>query len=120
MGAALTRYRVIAYVVGVVLIALVIVGMPLKYIWGEPVVVETIGPAHGFLYMIYLLAAFDLGRRAGWPLRRMILVMLAGTVPFVSFYAERTVSRQLAGARQVAGPAEAATGTSAEPSRAGR
>jgi integral membrane protein len=42
--------------------------------------------------MLYLLAAFDLGRRAAWPLGRMVLVMLAGTVPFVSFYAERVVT----------------------------
>jgi integral membrane protein len=93
VGAALIRYRVIAYVVGVVLIVLVLVGMPLKYIWDEPVVVETVGPAHGFLYMVYLLAAFDLGRRANWPLGRLALIMLAGTVPFVSFYAERVVTR---------------------------
>lgn len=95
MGAALTRYRVVAYIVGAVLIMLVVVGMPLKYIWDNPVVVETIGPAHGFLYMVYLLTAFDLGRRAHWPLGRMVLVMLAGTVPFVSFYAERMVTRQV-------------------------
>ncbi|GAA3748922.1 hypothetical protein GCM10022225_36470 [Plantactinospora mayteni] len=95
MGAALTRYRVVAYVVGVVLIALVVVGMPLKYVWDDPVVVETVGPAHGFLYMVYLLATFDLGRRARWPLSRMVLVMLAGTIPFVSFVAERAVTRQV-------------------------
>jgi len=95
VGAALTRYRVVAYIVGVVLISLVVVGMPLKYIWDNPVVVETIGPAHGFLYMVYLVTAFDLGRRAHWPLGRMVLVMLAGTVPFVSFYAERKVTREL-------------------------
>jgi integral membrane protein len=76
-----------------VLILLVVVGMPLKYIWDDPVVVETVGPAHGFLYMVYLVTAFDLGRRAEWPLRRMALVMLAGTVPLLSFYAERTVTR---------------------------
>lgn len=95
MGGALIRYRVIAYVVGVVLILLVVVGMPLKYGWDEPIVVESIGPAHGFLYMLYLLASFDLGRRADWPLRRMLLLMLAGTVPFVSFYAERVATAQV-------------------------
>ncbi|WP_405429964.1 DUF3817 domain-containing protein [Micromonospora sp. NBC_00617] len=95
MGAALTRYRVIAWIVGVVLILLVVVGMPLKHAFDNPVVVETVGPAHGFLYMIYLVAAFDLSRRADWPLKRMLLVMLAGTVPFVSFYAERRVTAWL-------------------------
>lgn len=93
MRAALTRYRVIAYVVGVVLVILVLVGMPLKYLADEPVVVETVGPAHGFLYMVYLVAVFDLSRRADWPLIRMIKIMLAGTVPIVSFYAERVVTR---------------------------
>jgi integral membrane protein len=93
VGAALIRYRVIAYVVGVVLIALVLVGMPLKYLADRPGVVETVGPVHGFLYVVYLAAAFDLGRRAKWPLGRLVLVMLAGTVPFVSFYAERVVTR---------------------------
>ena len=97
MRAALIRYRIIAYVVGVVLLLLVVVGMPLKYLADEPVVVETIGPAHGFLYMAYLVATFDVGRRAGWPLRRMVLVMLAGTVPFVSFVAERRVTAAVAG-----------------------
>jgi integral membrane protein len=86
---------VIAYVVGVVLVLLVLVGMPLKYGWDQPAVVQTIGPAHGFLYMIYLVAAFDLSRRARWPLGRMLLVMLAGTIPFVSFYAERVVRRRI-------------------------
>jgi integral membrane protein len=95
VGAALTRYRVVANIVGVVLIVLVLIGMPLKYLGNDPTVVETVGPAHGFLYMVYLLTAFDLGRRARWPLGRMVLVMLAGTVPFLSFYAERTITRQV-------------------------
>ncbi len=92
MRAALTRYRVIAWIVGVVLIMLVVIGMPLKYGFDEPIVVETVGQAHGFLYMLYLVATFDLSRRVDWPLKRMILVMLAGTVPFLSFWAERRVS----------------------------
>ncbi len=93
MGAALIRYRVMAYVVGVALILLVAVGMPLKYLAGEPQLVSTIGPLHGFLFIVYLLATFDVGRRCGWPLPRLGLVMLAGTVPLLSFFAERRVSR---------------------------
>jgi integral membrane protein len=89
---ALIRYRIIAWIVGVVLIALVAVGMPLKYLGGDDSVVATVGPAHGFLFMVYVVLTFDLGRRAKWPLGRMLLVMLAGTIPFLSFWAERKVS----------------------------
>jgi integral membrane protein len=89
---ALIRYRVIAWIVGVGLLVLVLVGMPLKYIGDNESVVAVVGPVHGFLFMIYLVLTFDLARRAKWPFGRMILVMLAGTIPFFSFWAERKVT----------------------------
>jgi integral membrane protein len=42
--------------------------------------------------MVYVVLTFDLARRARWPFGRMLLVMLAGTIPFFSFWAERKVS----------------------------
>ena len=96
MQGALTRYRIIAWIVGVVLIVLVLVGMPLKYLGDDDTVVAAVGPAHGFLFMVYLAATFDVSRRAGWPLSRMLLVMLAGTIPLLSFWAERRVTRDWA------------------------
>jgi integral membrane protein len=89
-----TRYRIIAWIVGVLLVVLVLVGMPLKYVSHNDAVVAAIGPLHGFLYMAYLLLTFDLSRRARWPFGRMIVVMLAGTIPFFSFWAERKVTRR--------------------------
>jgi integral membrane protein len=93
--AALKRYRVIAYVVGVMLLVLVFVAMPLKYLGDDPSAVNVVGPLHGFLYVVYLLGAFDLARRVRWSLGRMVMVALAGTIPFLSFYAERKVSHEL-------------------------
>lgn len=92
MQGALTRYRIIAWTVGVVLLVLVLVAMPIKYIGGNDALVATVGPIHGFLFMVYVVLTFDLGRRAKWPLGRMVVVMLAGTIPFLSFWAERKVS----------------------------
>jgi integral membrane protein len=97
---ALTRYRVMAYVVGVMLLLLVLVAMPIKYIGHEDGPVSVIGTAHGFLYAVYLLAAFDLALRARWTAKGTVLVLLAGTIPFFSFVAERMVTRKTrAGAR---------------------
>lgn len=92
---AVTRYRVMAYVVGVGLLLLVLVAMPLKYLAGRPLAVEIVGTAHGYLYMAYLLVALDLAIRSRWPLKPMVLVLLAGTVPFLSFVAERRVVRSM-------------------------
>jgi integral membrane protein len=104
VGGALLRYRVIAYVVGVVLVVLMLVAMPLKYLAGRPHLVEVVSPVHGFLYVVYLLAAVALARRAEWSLWRTLGVMLGGTVPIVSFVVERAVTRDLT-ARPVPRPA---------------
>ena len=104
VAGALLRYRVTAYVVGVVLLVLAFVAMPVKYIGGNPTLVALVGPVHGFLYMVYLVTTFDLGRRLDWPLKRMVLVMLAGTVPFLSFVAERAVTRQVRATAAAAQP----------------
>ena len=69
--------------------------MPLKYLAGDGTVVAIVGPIHGFLYMGYLLLTADLAYRDRWPVGRAVLVALAGTIPFVSFVAERKVTRPL-------------------------
>jgi len=94
---ALVRYRVIAWVVGVMLLLLVFVAMPLKYFADNPSAMNVIGPLHGFLYMVYLVATFDLFRRVRWSFPRLVLMALAGTIPFLSFYAERKTSHELLG-----------------------
>jgi integral membrane protein len=91
---AFLRYRVMAYVVGVLLLVLVLVAMPLKYFGHMDTPVAIVGTTHGFLYAVYLLAAFDLALRARWSAKGTVLVLLAGTVPFLSFVAERIVTRR--------------------------
>jgi integral membrane protein len=89
----LTRYRVMAWIVGVGLVVLVLIGVPLKYAANQKLVVEIVGPLHGFLYIVYLLVAFDLAVRRRWPVWKSLVVLAAGTVPFLSFVVERWVTR---------------------------
>ncbi len=95
MRNALIRYRVMAYTVGTLLIVLTLVGLPLKYIYGDDTVVLWTAIPHGWLYMVLLITAFDLGRRAKWSLWRLLAIALAGTVPFLSFVAERSATKDV-------------------------
>lgn len=95
MRNALLRYRIMAYLVGSLLIVLVCVGVPLKYLGNDDTVVIWTGVPHGWLYMILLITAFDLGRRARWSWKRLLLIALAGTVPFLSFVAERSATKDV-------------------------
>ena len=88
------RYRVMAYTTAVLLIVLVFVGIPLQ-IWGHNlIVVKVVGTLHGYLYIVYLVVAFDFTRKMRVPLLQMILVLLAGTIPFAAIVAERLLTRR--------------------------
>jgi integral membrane protein len=90
----LLRYRVMAYTTAVLLIVLVFVGIPLQ-IWDHQfLVVRVVGTLHGYLYIVYLVVAFDFTRKMKVPLPFMILVLLAGTVPFAAIVAERLLTRR--------------------------
>jgi integral membrane protein len=102
----LTFFKVMAFVVGIGLIVLV-VEMVLSYgfgLKGDENPLHWWPQPHGFIYMAYLLATALLGFKVGWSLPKMVLVMLAGCVPFLSFWVERRVAAEvesgLAAARQ--------------------
>ncbi|MDQ6797746.1 MAG: DUF3817 domain-containing protein [Actinomycetota bacterium] len=95
MRAALLRYRVMADIVGVALLVLVVVGMPLEYLADQPAVVNVLGPLHGLLYIVYLLAALDLSRRAHLRLAQMVAMAAAGFLPFLAFIVERRMTTRL-------------------------
>ena len=79
---AYLRYRVMAYVTGVMLVLLVFVAVPLKYLAD---VLDRCADAQ-----------VDLGVRLRWPLLSLGLVMISGTIPFMSFVAERSVRHEIA------------------------
>ncbi|EFL39035.1 MULTISPECIES: DUF3817 domain-containing protein [Streptomyces] len=93
----LTRYRIMAYVTGVLLVALTF-GMIGKYaldMGGAADFTQVVSIAHGWLYVVYLIFAFDLGSKAKWPVKKQLWVLLAGTVPTAAFFVERSISREL-------------------------
>lgn len=97
--AALGRFRIAAFVVGVALLVLV-VAMVLRYGFDQRWAVATWGPIHGALYFGYFLVVLDLSFKARWTPVGTLLVVLAGVVPVASFYAERKVrAKVLAGER---------------------
>ncbi len=90
----LVRYRVMAFATAILLIILVFVGIPLQLVAGQPQVVNVVGTMHGFLYIAYLFVAFQLTRKLAVPKWQMVLVLLAGTVPFCAFVAERKMTKR--------------------------
>ncbi|MFE7119236.1 DUF3817 domain-containing protein [Streptomyces sp. NPDC057654] len=94
----LTRYRVMAYVTGVLLVLLTL-GCIAKYLLGMDGAADftkVVAIAHGWLYVLYLIFAFDMGSKARYPFGKLIWVLIAGTIPTAAFFVERKVARELA------------------------
>jgi integral membrane protein len=93
----LTFFKVMAFIVGVGLLVLV-TEMVLSYgfgMKGDENPLSWWPQPHGFIYMAYVVATALLGFKVGWSLPKMVLVMLAGCVPFLSFWVERRVAREV-------------------------
>ncbi|MGF7123554.1 MULTISPECIES: DUF3817 domain-containing protein [unclassified Rhodococcus (in: high G+C Gram-positive bacteria)] len=92
IAGALLRYRVLAYATGIWLLVLT-AEMVAKYIFGVDNLPTWIAIVHGWVYFVYLILTMDLAVKVRWPASRTIGTLLAGTVPFLSFFVEhwRTV-----------------------------
>ena len=90
-------YRIMALVVGTVLVVLSLFLVSVRVIGNpEPAFYGAAWMAHGYLFPVYVVATFMLSTKLKWSFTKTILIMLAGTVPFMSFITERQVTKQVA------------------------
>ena len=95
-------YRVLAFVVGVLLAFCALVAAPLKYLAEEGSSLQEFGETasimwlfHGWIFMVYVVVAFLLARRARWSLGFTLLMLVAGLVPLLIFWVEHQVARKV-------------------------
>jgi len=85
----LTAYRTLAYLTGVILLIFTI-EIIAKYGFGVEGL-EWVAIVHGWIYLAYFFVTVYLGIQLRWTWRWMVPVVLAGTIPVMSFVAERKV-----------------------------
>jgi integral membrane protein len=93
MRAAVVRYRVMAYITGVLIIVVVFAGIPLQFAAHNTFIANDIGTVHGFLYIIYVIFAYILAQKLKMRLGPTIVLLLAGTIPVMTFVVERWMMR---------------------------
>ena len=90
-------YRIMAVIVGTVLVVLTVFLISVRGLQNpEPAFYAAAWTAHGYLFPIYVVATFMLSTKLKWSFGKTILIMLAGTVPFMSFLTERKVAHEVA------------------------
>lgn len=91
---ALKRYRFMAYVTGVMLLLLVV---EMILVYGVRIspdskrLIAWIPFAHGWIYVAYLVTVVDLWSKMRWAFGRLVVMVLGGVVPVMSFVVEKRV-----------------------------
>lgn len=95
LAGAELRFRIIAYIVGVVL-GLLTIWLIVGYGFqdyantaNKPALYGLLWTMHGWAYFIYLVFGVDLCFRMRYGVWRTLLILIMGTIPFMSFVAER-------------------------------
>jgi len=97
-----STYKVLAYVVGVLLLVGTICSL-FKYLLPEGNALQSFGEtmtplwvAHGWVFIIYVIVAFLLTQKARWTIPEFLLMMIAGLIPGLIFWVERRVADRIA------------------------
>ncbi len=93
------RYRFMAYFTGVFLLLLtaevIYTYLIIAHSSDAPKWFWYVYAIHGWGYIVYLLVTVDLGLKARWKPIRFLLTLIAGTIPFASFYYEHINAREI-------------------------
>lgn len=90
---SLKRYRIMAYATGFMLAFCCLVAWPLEHLAGVKIMWVP-WMLHGWLFIVYVLTALDLGLRRRWPLLKLGVVVLSGTIPFLVFFVEHRINQE--------------------------
>lgn len=82
-------FKWISILEGTSFLVLLLIAMPLKYIWEAPQMVEVVGMLHGILFVLYILGALWLYKAMQWNLKTLLVICVSSVLPLGPFYVEK-------------------------------
>lgn len=78
---------------GISFLVLLFIAMPLKYMFGYPMVVKINGWVHGLLFVLYIAAVLRTAYFIKWDYQRVAIAFVASLIPFATFILDRKLQR---------------------------
>lgn len=88
-------FRILAIAEGISFIILLGIAMPLKYFMDIPMAVTIIGYIHGFLFIAFIVMAWNIKNEFNKSLLWFAGALLASLLPFGTFVLDRSLKREL-------------------------
>jgi integral membrane protein len=79
---------------GISFLVLLLIAMPLKYIWDWPLAVKYVGWAHGLLFVSYVALAYYAKEIYNWPFSKFIKAFIAAWLPLGTFVFDKQLKKE--------------------------
>lgn len=70
-------------------LVLLLIAMPLKYIWDSPEMVRVVGMLHGILFILYIMGSLWLYKPLNWSKSVLAVVWVSSVLPLGPLYVEK-------------------------------
>lgn len=85
----LKTFKIVALLEGVSFIIMMLIGMPLKYMGGNDIIIKYLGMPHGLLFVGYVILAFLLQSQMKWSTKDMAIIVICSLIPFGTFWMDK-------------------------------
>jgi len=87
-------YRHTALVEAISYLILLLIAMPLKYIFDIPEAVKYMGWVHGWLFVFYFAVLIAAAFKYRWSVLRIIYYLIGSVVPFLPFVFDKKLKQE--------------------------
>lgn len=91
---AIRDLRIIGITEGISYLILLLIAMPLKYMFDYPLPVKYTGWAHGVLFVAYVFAVFRAMFLLKWSYQKAALFLIASLIPLATFFLDKNLKKE--------------------------
>lgn len=91
---ALSLLRKTGIAEGISFLVLLLIAMPLKYMFDLPLAVKYVGWAHGLLFVLYVGLAYYAKEVYNWPFRKFFFAFIAAFLPLGTFIYDKQLKKE--------------------------
>ncbi|MDR6302124.1 DUF3817 domain-containing protein [Mesonia maritima] len=89
MNSQVKAFQIISFLEAISFLVLLLIAMPLKYLYDQPEMVRIVGMAHGILFVLYVIGAYWMYEKLNWSLKTLGVTIFCSILPLGPFYVER-------------------------------
>lgn len=82
-------FKTVSFFEGLSYVIMLLIGMPLKYMGDNDIIIKILGMPHGILFITYVVLAIQLKSTMAWPFKKFATILVASIVPFGTFYTNK-------------------------------